>query len=762
MSNYDFQSLSSYDFELLARDLIQAEFRIRLESFAPGPDGGIDFRFQTKKGDLVVQCKHYKDYDVLYRVLKRDEVPKVNRLEPARYVLAVSTPLTPHRKDALLKLFSPHCLGPGDIFGREDLNNLLGRHRNVERNHVKLWLTSEAVLTRFLDRGVWGDSELTLQRIRERTRRYVANESFTRARKLLNRHHYCIIVGIPGIGKTTLAEILLIDYADRHGYQAIRIANDLSEIKAVKNPHSRQIFYFDDFLGTTALDKLQKNEDKRLMEFLEEVAANKKWRFLLTTREYILNTATIRYESLANPTVELAPCIVDLADYTRPIRARILYNHIFFSDLPDEYKRALLEGKRYSTILAHTNYNPRIVEHMTQYHKVRDIAPARYFDTFVQNLANPARIWDHAFRNHLREASQHALLALASMAGDVLLADLKVAFDSLYEHRRKKIGFSTSSRDFEHALKELDGNFIKTTLVGEDQVVGFHNPSVKDYLESYLADSPDDISDIFESATFFDQFKQLWLGQRGHRFSGVDDHSSEFAQALSRRFDAPTCRIRRRGDGHGNVIGMRRGELSFEARMLFAVDVVKGLATAAAEALLDQLTITLNERLQSGAASRDDLVDLLPALDFRKTTSKSIFDASKIFLAAGLDEFEDFSSLGRFVEKFPDAISPEELARVGAEFVKFSEDYADGSEHDPGVLRNVAEEITSVGNQLNVDVSDVAEPLLEKADQLEREGPSEDYDRSDSDGSWLDASRALQDVDVMFDGLLREITERTS
>jgi ABC-type oligopeptide transport system ATPase subunit len=172
----------------------------------------------------------------------------------------------------------------------------------------------------------------------------VPNPSLSRAQQILNKHHYCIIVGIPGIGKTTLAEILLIDYADRQGFQAIRIANDLSEIKEVKDPRRRQIFYYDDFLGTAKLDKLEKNEDKRLMEFLQQVAANNKWRFLLTTREYILNTARIRYESLAQPAVELKPCIVDLADYTRPIRARILYNHIFFSDLPDAYKRALLEG----------------------------------------------------------------------------------------------------------------------------------------------------------------------------------------------------------------------------------------------------------------------------------------------------------------------------------------------------------------------------------------------------------------------------------
>ncbi len=415
MPNYDFQSLSSYDFELLARDLLQEELGIRLESFAPGPDRGIDFRFRNSKGDLVVQCKHYADYDTLYRTLKRDEAPKVRRLKPKRYILALPTALTPQRKDAIFALFAPYCRSTADIFGREDINNLLTRHSTVEQDHIKLWLTSEAMLRRFLNRGVWGDTELTLKGIRERTRRYVQNPSLLRAKQVLNKHHYCLIVGIPGIGKTTLAEILLIDYADRQNFQAIRITNDLSEIKDVKDPSRRQIFYYDDFLGTAKLDKLEKNEDKRIIEFMQQVAANKKWRFILTTREYILNSAMIRYESLAHPAVDLAPCIVDLADYTRPIRARILYNHIFFSDLPDSYKRALIEKRRYSTILAHSNYNPRIVEHMTQYRNVKHIDPSTYFDEFLRNLANPARIWNHAFRNDLSEAAQHILITMASM-----------------------------------------------------------------------------------------------------------------------------------------------------------------------------------------------------------------------------------------------------------------------------------------------------------------------------------------------------------
>lgn len=149
MPNYDFQSLSSYDFELLACDLIQVELDIRLESFAPGPDGGIDFRFRDKSGDIVVQCKHYKDYETVYRILKREEVSKVQKLQPKRYILALSTPLTPRRKDAIFALFAPYCQATGDIFGREDINNLLTLHSSIEQNHIKLWLTSEAMLRRF-------------------------------------------------------------------------------------------------------------------------------------------------------------------------------------------------------------------------------------------------------------------------------------------------------------------------------------------------------------------------------------------------------------------------------------------------------------------------------------------------------------------------------------------------------------------------------------------------------------------------------------
>jgi hypothetical protein len=44
MPKYDFTSLSSQDFEELTRDLLQEEWKVWLEAFKTGRDGGIDLR----------------------------------------------------------------------------------------------------------------------------------------------------------------------------------------------------------------------------------------------------------------------------------------------------------------------------------------------------------------------------------------------------------------------------------------------------------------------------------------------------------------------------------------------------------------------------------------------------------------------------------------------------------------------------------------------------------------------------------------------
>lgn len=51
--NYDFSSLSSSDFEDLARDLVGRETGLRFEAFSAGPDGGMDGRHACAFGVLT-------------------------------------------------------------------------------------------------------------------------------------------------------------------------------------------------------------------------------------------------------------------------------------------------------------------------------------------------------------------------------------------------------------------------------------------------------------------------------------------------------------------------------------------------------------------------------------------------------------------------------------------------------------------------------------------------------------------------------------
>ena len=51
MADYDFTDcLSALDFELLSKDLLEAELGIQLENFSEGRDEGIDLRYAPVRG----------------------------------------------------------------------------------------------------------------------------------------------------------------------------------------------------------------------------------------------------------------------------------------------------------------------------------------------------------------------------------------------------------------------------------------------------------------------------------------------------------------------------------------------------------------------------------------------------------------------------------------------------------------------------------------------------------------------------------------
>ena len=59
MADYDFTDcLSPLDFELLSKDLLEADLGIQFENFSEGRDQGIDLRYMPVEGSRIRMMKY--------------------------------------------------------------------------------------------------------------------------------------------------------------------------------------------------------------------------------------------------------------------------------------------------------------------------------------------------------------------------------------------------------------------------------------------------------------------------------------------------------------------------------------------------------------------------------------------------------------------------------------------------------------------------------------------------------------------------------
>ncbi len=762
MPTYDFKQLSPYDFEILSRDLIQAAENIHLESFKTGKDNGIDFRYAREpKSTTIVQCKHYATTGItgLLRELKR-EFPKANALAPHRYILVTSVALSPANKEDIKSIFGP-ILASKDIIGQDDLNNLLGLHPDVEKKNYKLWLASRAVLDRVLHNAVATQSEFEVEKVYEEIRRYVPSAAYTRALDILNTNHVVIISGQPGVGKTTLAKMLLFQHLES-GFEAVSVLTDLQDAKHLYQVGKKQIFYFDDFMGSTFLGEkgstFTRNQDTAILEFIEMIRRSPTARLILTTREHILRQAVDLSEKIRNSNLIDHRCVLEITDYTFTQRAAILYNHLYFSELNAEYRNALLDNDFYLEIVRHEKFNPRLIEWLSSYRRVRSIAPNKY-QTFVRNLLHdPSEIWRHAYEKQISDAGRSQLLALYSLQGKAGIQLLQKAFVALHRQRANKYGFSTRPEDMQLSFTELNGAFIKPTR----SIVDVINPSVLDLMNTILRISPENAIDIIQGATRFDQLARIWAlatarnGESIHQ--AIVDEVEQLASAVKRLLSA-----RRKIDLDKGAVGYT--DAGLERRLAILIEIANATRSTSLRQLIAPFAETVIAFWQT---DRVEIEDALSAIRTIQESSWAIAevapDLDQRMLRCVIDDARagcassDLRDLASLISE-QDDLSPQNIFSLQDAFKSYLDTHFTGELRDcksSADFKGLIDELDLIGHYTNIDVSVPIFKVRSEAEEFEEHQSAYEDQRYDE---WRDRSYDHRSDEMavkdMFGSLIR-------
>lgn len=514
MSNYDFSTLNPTDFEKLVCDLLNKQIGVKntstFRSFKEGKDKGIDLLLSTKDNDLeiVVQVKHYNKstFSTLKRDLIKNEVQKVIKLNPERYIFATSLELSKHNKDEIRQIFCPFIKSLNDILGRDDLNDLLRIYNEVNEKHFKLWFSSTIAIAKILQyRFIGRKNEFQESEIKKRLRLFVSTRELGDALRILQSNKFLIITGEPGLGKTTISEILIYRYLAKD-YELTVIYDDVKDIElTLRDDDSKQIFYFDDFLGHTQAEmQKSKSAENSLLRIIARIeSANNKF-LILNTRKFILNTFLEESERFRNFNPIRAEAKLELRSYTYGAKRRMLDNHIAEHELNAGKVDILKSLSNY--ICDHKNFSPRHLEFYTSKYHIGTLKDSEFKLFVIDNLENPKKIWEHAYTNQITDIERFLLSTLYSLGSNSVKENLEIAFHSRIEFEVKNNNYFKPLNPFENCLRTLNDGFILNYNSDSKIVFGLINPSLEDFLKFSITNNTFELERILFSSISIDQW----------------------------------------------------------------------------------------------------------------------------------------------------------------------------------------------------------------------------------------------------------------
>lgn len=191
------------------------------------------------------------------------------------------------------------------------------------------------------------------------------------------------------------------------------------------------------------------------------------------------------------------------------------------AQLPQEYIVQFLKNRNYNLIINHHNYNPRVIETYIDKGLWKSTDSANFMSQFKHLLSHPFLVWEIAFEK-LPNECKYALLILATMGELVTLEDWKAAYNYFCINATPEITLSYDDITWNKVVKLLHDCFIRTQRKQEWIIVTTYNPSVRDFLITYIGQNTNIQRSLIQYSIFPDQLTYAFTEAEANNYNLPD------------------------------------------------------------------------------------------------------------------------------------------------------------------------------------------------------------------------------------------------
>ncbi|WP_371368104.1 hypothetical protein ACA097_01750 [Pseudomonas sp. QL9] len=489
---FNLHTLGWHSFQQLCLSVSREVLGQTVQSFLDTNDGGRDGAFsgtwtprngESLLGQFVIQCKFTSraGYTLKPSDIK-EEINKAKRLagkgECDIYILMTNSGISGETEIKLKEKFKKVGIKNTLIFGATWIEDQIRESKSLRMMVPRVYGLGD--LSQILDERAYAQAAAVLESMRDELAKVVLTESYRKAARALDAHHFVLLIGEPASGKTTIASLLAMSSADQWGASVVKLATPRSVVDHW-NPHEKsQFFWVDDAFGVTQYERSLVSDWNQILNEVKTILRQGN-RVVMTSRDYIYNRARQDLKEGAFPLFQESQVVIDVHDLTGDERRQILYNHMRMGNQSHEFRTTV---KPYLEAIAqHDRFIPEIARRLADPFFTKNLhLSERSLATFVEKreqlLIDICKELD---------ADSKAALALIYMSNGHLSSpiSLTTAEEDALRRLNSDLGSCTA------ALEALRGSLAVHLTSDGEPFWTFKHPTIGDAYSAMLRASPE-------------------------------------------------------------------------------------------------------------------------------------------------------------------------------------------------------------------------------------------------------------------------------